>query len=47
MIDKVEEAMAFIKGAPEKVREDPAIKQLLLDLEKDYKEDNLLAQGNS
>jgi hypothetical protein len=44
-IDHVEEALTLIQSAPEKVREDPNIKQLLTELQQDFKEDNFLPRG--
>lgn len=44
-IDQVEEAIKLIQSAPEKVREEANVKQLLVDLEKDFKEDHFLPQG--
>lgn len=46
-MDRVEEALALIQSAPEKVREDANVKQLLTELQQDFKEDNFLPKGIS
>ena len=43
--DKIEEAMALLKAAPQKVQEDESIKKLLVELAQDYKDDHFLAPG--
>ena len=46
-MDRIDEAISFLKEkAPAKAREDETIKKLLEDLAIEYKEDNLLPQGN-
>ncbi len=46
-LDKVEEAIAFLKSAPAKVLEDPAVKKLIDELGQDYRDDHYLPQGGS
>ena len=45
-VDRVEEAIDFLKSTPEKVRQEPSIGKLLDDLNKDYAEDHVLPKGS-
>ena len=44
-VDEIEEALRVLMLAPEKVREDAGVKRMIEDLQKEYKEDNLLPRG--
>ena len=44
-LDKIEEGMSLIQAQPQKIQDDPMIKQILNELQKDYKEDHFLPNG--
>jgi len=45
-LDKVDEAIEFIKALPEKIRESPDIVKLMEQLQIDYREDNFLGKDH-